>query len=328
MDLAWRLARRLADGCFHSGESLAAEFCVTRATVWNALQTMRDRGLEIHAVRGKGYRLPAALDWLDEERIATGLPTALRDRVAVQVLPEADSTNARLLAAPPPAPGRAAVCLAEYQSGGRGRRGRRWLSPPGAGIYLSLAWQFDRPPANLSALSIVAGLAIREALLGLGARGLMIKWPNDLVVDGGKLGGLLVELRAEGNGPCHAVIGVGINYRLPAALAEEVERTGGIVPVDLTTVCEGEPPDRNIAAGAMVAHMMARLDRLTVEDVTRLCADWKEADALGGRMVIVEIGERRVSGCAAGIESDGALRLERSGEMLRVTAGDVKVRPE
>ena len=326
MELAWRLARRLGDGRFHSGQMLASEFGVSRSTVWNALQGLRDRGLQVHAVRRKGYRLPEPVSWLAEDRVRAAVPGSLRERVAIEVLPETDSTNNRLLALPPPAPGSARACLAEYQNVGRGRRGRRWWCPPGAGICLSLAWQFDRPPPDLSALSVVAGLAVRESLLSIGLEEVMLKWPNDLVAEGRKLGGLLVELRAEGNGPCHVVIGIGVNHRLPVSLESKIRQEGGLVPIDLVSICRAGPPDRNEVAGRLIGGLMERLNRFAVEGARALVADWRSADALNGRLITVDAAGRRLSGRAAGIDRDGALRVELDGRVERITAGDVSVR--
>lgn len=328
MELAWDLARRLGDGRFHSGQSLAEEFRVSRSTVWNMLRALKARGLEVQAVRGKGYRLPAPVDWLDSAVISAALAPAIRDRVAIEVLQEAESTNTRLLGSPPPEPGRSLACLAEYQTGGRGRRGRGWLSPPGGGVCLSVAWQFDRPPANLPSLSLAAGLAVREALLASGAEGVMLKWPNDLVVGDAKLGGLLLEIRAEGNGPCHAVVGAGVNYRLPAGLARQVVQTGGLVPVDVVAVCASEPPSRNRVAAAIISAVVARLESVATGGSTDIRDEWRVADALLGRRVIVEIGRRRLAGRAEGIDADGSLRVFTDEGLARVTAGDVSVRPE
>lgn len=328
MEIAWLLARRLADGRFHSGQALAEEHGITRSTVWNALRVLRDRGLEVHAVRGKGYRLPEPLDWLEADEIRPALGVAARYVAAIQVLGETDSTNSRLLALPSPPAGKARVCLAEYQTQGRGRRGRQWLSPPGAGIWLSLAWQFDRPPDNLSALSLVAGLAARGGLAELGVPGLLLKWPNDLVVGDEKLGGVLVEMRAEGNGPCLVVIGMGVNHRLPSGLPGEVTRAGGLAPVDLARACGGQPPSRNAVAAALISALAVRLDDVERHGAGNIQAEWRQVDAIAGRQVVVDNGDRRISGRAVGIDADGALRIEQGGAIERVTAGDVSVRPE
>jgi len=327
MDLAWDLARRLADGRFHSGQSLATEFDVTRSTVWNALKSLRDRGLELHAVRGRGYRLPVALDWLGEDTIRALLGPSADLVCAIRIFEETDSTNSRLLASLAPPSGRASACLAEFQTGGRGRRGRQWLSPPGAGVWLSVAWQFDRPPDNLSALGLVAGLAAREALARLDVGSVMLKWPNDLVIEDEKLGGVLVEMRAEGNGPCLVVIGVGINYRLPGGLAEDVCRAGGLMPVDLAAACDGDPPSRNAVAAALVSALADRLAAVAGKGVGDLRDEWSHADAIAGRQVIVENHGRPIRGRATGIDVDGALRVDQGDGIVRVTAGDVSVRP-
>jgi BirA family biotin operon repressor/biotin-[acetyl-CoA-carboxylase] ligase len=317
----------LGDGRFHSGQSLAQEFAVSRTTVWNALQELQERGMELQAVRGKGYRLPFPVDWFETDRVLASLARPVRRRVSIRVLAEADSTNNRLLAVPPPKPGKALVCLAEFQTGGRGRSGRRWLSPPGSGICLSLAWQFERPPGNLSALSIEAGLAVREALLSHGISGVMLKWPNDLVVTAGKLGGLLLELRAEGNGPCHAVIGVGINFRLPRGIGGDIERSGGLPPADLSEACDGEVPDRNALAASIVTLLFDRLEKFEAGASERPVDEWRAADALFGRTVTIATGQGSLVGRAVGIDSDGALRVDTGGKIERITAGDVKVRP-
>jgi BirA family biotin operon repressor/biotin-[acetyl-CoA-carboxylase] ligase len=174
----------------------------------------------------------------------------------------------------------------------------------------------------------VAGLAVREALASLGVEDILLKWPNDLVVADEKLGGVLVEMRAEGNGPCLVVIGVGINHRLPAGLAAEVCRAGGLAPVDLATVSAGEAPSRNAVAAAVIAALAGRLAAVGREGTGDVRAEWGRSDAIAGRQVVVETGTRRISGRAEGIDADGALRIEQEGDMVRVTAGDVSVRPE
>ena len=329
MDLTWRLARRLGDGRFRSGVTLAGELGVSRATIWNAAQRLRELGLEVHSVRGRGYRLAEPIDWLDVNRIRGDLRGAAADTVAaIEVHEQIESTNARLLTAAPP-PGRALACLAEFQTHGRGRRGRRWVSPPGAGIWLSLAWLFERPPAGFSTLGLVVGLAVRDALGGLGIEGASIKWPNDLVVGDRKLGGILVELRAEGNGPSLAVVGVGINYRLGHEAASEIEAAGGLEPTDVAEAFAGEhPPDRNAVASAMLTALATRVDAFGRDGPGDLAREWREADALEGRQVRVDLGNDEVTGRAVGIDEDGALLVEHEGGTMRVTAGDVSVRAE
>jgi BirA family biotin operon repressor/biotin-[acetyl-CoA-carboxylase] ligase len=327
VELAWRLARRLGDGRFHSGQQLAEELGVTRSTVWNALQSLQDRGLEVFAVRGKGYRLPEPIDWLEADRILATLPAAVRRRIGdLEVLGETDSTNARLVSAAPPLPGQTRVCLAEYQTSGRGRRGRRWLSSLGTGVCLSLAWQFQQPDREISALGLIAGLNVRATLLAAGADDVMLKWPNDLVVGERKLGGILVEMRAEGNGPAHVVIGVGINHRLTAADFKRIESAGGLAATDLTQHRATGLPPRNELAGQLIAGLVDGLASFSAAGARGLTAAWRAADALEGQRIAVEMGGETLVGMAAGIDEDGALLLNQAGAVSRVTAGDVSVR--
>jgi BirA family biotin operon repressor/biotin-[acetyl-CoA-carboxylase] ligase len=329
MDLAWRVARSLGDGAFHSGQVLAGRSGVSRGSIWNAIRALRARGMVIHAVRGKGYRLPAPVDWLESGVVLDAMPGDVRDCVGrLVVLQETASTNAWLLDSEPLPAGQAAVCLADYQTHGRGRRGRSWLAPPGAGICLLVGWQFQRPPARLQALGIAAGLGIRRALSGAGIDGVLLKWPNDLLWADCKLGGILVELRAEGNGPVHVVAGLGLNYRLPESAAELILADAGLVPIDLAAACAAgvPPPGRNRLAGAM-AGALVRLFRDFRELAPELLErDWAAADAIAGRPVNVSFGDHELSGVAAGIDADGALILERGDGLLRVTAGDVTLR--
>jgi len=327
MQLDWRLARRLSGGEFASGQVLAREFGVSRSAIWSSVRSLEQKGLSVQAVRGRGYRLPAAVEWLTESAIRDAIPAEQRGDVAgLELLFETGSTNQRLMSAPPPRPGQALVCLAEYQTQGRGRRGRRWLMPPAAGICLSVAWQFERPPIALSALGPAAGLAARRALLDLGFDRTGLKWPNDLMWQDAKLGGVLVELRAEGHGPTHVVIGVGINDRLSPGLAQAIVETGGQAPMDLAAMAGEQRPGRNRVAGAIIGRLVELLAECTRHGVDRMCRDWTEADVLAGREVRVLLGDRELVGVARGIASDGALLVETRDGVRRLTAGDVSVR--
>jgi BirA family biotin operon repressor/biotin-[acetyl-CoA-carboxylase] ligase len=326
--LAWQVARALGDGRFHSGETLAADFDVSRTLVWRAIHALEDVGLEIHSVTGKGYRLAEPVDWLDARRIAGSLAPACRKRIAgLRVLEETDSTNQRLLDDGPPPPGRLGVCVAEYQSGGRGRRGRRWQSPPGGGIWLSVSWLFERQPSQLTALGLAAGVAARAALQATGIEGVTLKWPNDLVCDARKLGGLLVELRAESNGPTFVVIGVGVNWRLPRGSRELALADGGLPVVDVAQLCAGSPPPpRDLAVAALVGGLCELLSGYEENGFDAWRDAWAAADALAGRPVRVLTGDGALAGTARGVDRDGALKVETATGVERIIAGEVSVR--
>ena len=329
--LAWRVARTLGDGRFHSGQVLAEDFGVSRTMIWRAVRELEALGLDVHSVTGKGYRLPDAVEWLDPAAVRAAVPPPARGLIgAIAVLEETDSTNQRLLEAGPPAPGRMPVCLAEYQRGGRGRRGRRWQSPPGAGVALSSGWLFERQPAQLSALGLAAGLAARRALAAIGVAEVGLKWPNDLMARGRKLGGVLTELRAESNGPAFVVVGVGINWRATDATRAAVLEAGGLPLIDLAELCGAsgdEPPGRNRLAG----HLAGELARLLADYGTAGFGAWRDewtaADVLADRFVRVDSGGSELKGTARGVDADGALLIETGSCLRRIIAGDVSVRP-
>lgn len=331
MKLAWRLARVLGDGLFHSGATLASEFDVSRTVVWRAIHALESAGLEIHSVTGKGYRLAEPVDWLDEDALEAALPAACRERLAtLEMHDETDSTNRRLLDEGPPETGRMRVSIAEHQTGGRGRRGRRWQSPPGGGIWLSVSWLFDRQPPELTALGLAAGLAVRRALAGAGIGGVMLKWPNDLVYGDRKLGGLLAELRAESQGPAFVVLGAGVNWQIPRVLRDGIAQDGGLPVTDVTELCRtagSERPARTSVAAAMVAGLGELLAGYETAGFQGWRDDWSEADSLRDRPVRVEAGGGSLAGTARGVDRDGALLVETPGGRQRVIAGDVSVRP-
>ncbi len=325
---AEQLLAALADGQAHSGEDLARVFGVTRAAVWKQIAKLADWGLAVDAVPGIGYKLRRGLDLLDAGALHSALAPQVAARLAaLEVFTELESTNRHLLAAPPPSLGMLRACIAEYQTAGRGRRGRRWSTPLGAGLCLSVAWQFAAAPAELSALTLAVGVVVRRVLARVAGVEIALKWPNDLVWDERKLGGILLELTAEGQGGCHVVAGIGINVALPPELLPSLsDWPRGAV--DLAAACapRGTPPRAALAIGL-------------IEELTELFAgyaetgfhsyrdDWRAADYLRGREVRLDETAGHVTGTALGIEADGALLIETAlGSRLRVVAGDVSVR--
>ena len=216
------LLQRLAAGPA-TGDALAQGTGLTRAAVWKRIEALREAGVRIEARPGRGYVLADTLELLEQDVILQALPPEVRLGIAaLDVAWSLDSTNSELLRRQTPI-GSTTVLLAEQQTGGRGRRGRAWTSPVAANLYLSIARHFSGGLARLGGLSLVAGVAVAEALRAQGFGDIGLKWPNDLVVGGRKLGGLLVEGGGEHGGPVRAVIGVGINVRMPEAFAIGLE---------------------------------------------------------------------------------------------------------
>jgi BirA family transcriptional regulator, biotin operon repressor / biotin---[acetyl-CoA-carboxylase] ligase len=323
--LTQRVFQRLDDREFRSGEALAAGLGVTRAAVWKAVEQLRELGVALDAQTSKGYRLATGVSALDTERIAALLPGALRTRIeALRVEWTLESTNTRLLESLPPAAGMAAVILAEHQTGGRGRRGRNWIAPPGGAICISLAWQYPDLPADLSALSLIVGMATVAALTQLGVNGVRLKWPNDLVTERGKLGGILIEMRAEAGGPVHLVIGVGLNVMLDAQARAAVQAAGNVAD-DLQA--NGAPvPDRNAVVAAMLSQLIPALEEFPRAGLTPHLEAWSRCDALQDREVRVENLGEITRGMARGIDAHGALLVETPGGVQRFISGEVSVR--
>jgi BirA family biotin operon repressor/biotin-[acetyl-CoA-carboxylase] ligase len=324
--LARRVVERLADGRFHSGEDIARALGVSRSAVWKSLRAVRALGLEVHAVTRKGYRLAQPLELLDERAIRAHLTKdALRRIGACAVHDTVESTNTLLAAAPAGDTGRARVCLAEFQTAGRGRRGRRWLMPYAAGLCLSVSWTFGETPRQLSALGLAIGVAVLRALRRLQSAPVLLKWPNDIWFEGRKLGGILLELQAEAAGPAYVVVGLGLNYRLPAASRREIEATG----TQVAEICElftGAPPGRNELAAALIEDMVAALEEFERSGFAPFYKEWRDADALAGRTVTAIKGSGMQGGIARGIDEEGALLLEYRGRVIKIVSGEVSMR--
>jgi BirA family biotin operon repressor/biotin-[acetyl-CoA-carboxylase] ligase len=319
------LLRLMADGALHSGEELAAALSVSRAAVWKRLQQLAEWGVALEALPGRGYRLESPIDLLDATRIRAALPPVACDRLRhLEVHETLASTSDHLLAVEDLPAGRFDACLAEFQSAGRGRRGRHWVAPFASGLCLSLNWSYPDAPATLAALSLAAGVASLRALGRLGVKGLALKWPNDIVQDDRKLGGILIDLRSEAAGPAYVVVGVGVNVRLPASARERLA-IEGVRAVDLATL--GEPPPRNALAAALIAELSTALVEYGARGMSAFADEWRGADSLAGRTVAVLHGGQMLEGCARGVDDDGALLLEVDGAPRRIVSGEVSVRP-
>jgi BirA family biotin operon repressor/biotin-[acetyl-CoA-carboxylase] ligase len=325
--LVARVFAELADGEFHSGESLAEFLGVSRSAVWKAVRSLRDLGATLHAVRNRGYRLGRSSEPLASAQILEKLSDQVRERVRnLEVVWSIGSTNTALLSRPNPPSGLSEVMLAEYQTAGRGRRGRSWLAPPGGSICLSLSWTFAEVPEDLGALGLVIGVCELRALRHAGLAHARLKWPNDVLVDDRKLGGILIELRAEADGPAYVVIGIGVNVVLGDGLLAKVAETG-IPATDLVTagvVC----PSRNAMAGLIVEYCVRGLLEFEHGGLRPFINDWREADALRGRMVDVRgAGGEVALGLARGVDLHGALLVETAeGGLRKFISGDVSVR--
>lgn len=299
-----------------SGQALAQALDLTRAGVWKRIQSLRAAGAPISADRHTGYRLDRPLDLLDLEAIRAQLP-------ATAPMPELvwsiDSTQAELLrrgsAQPVPA-----VLLAERQSHGRGRRGRAWQSPLAAHLYLSLALRFDLPLARLAGLSLAVGVSLADSLHAIGYRGVQLKWPNDLQVQGRKLGGVLVDASGELGGPVLVVVGVGINVHMPDSAAGQIDQPW----CDLDSL--GLPVSRNAVAARVIGDLLINLARFPAIGLAEVVSRWRALDALYGCSIRVDDGRAPFDAQALGIADDGGLHVLGAGGERVLYAGEVSVR--
>ena len=309
-----RLLRLLARPGYHSGTALGAELGISRAAVNQRLQRLRDSGLPLDAVRSRGYRLADGVVPLCAGRIrrAMGAPCA------VQVHRQLPGTSAHLLEQRPPPP---AACLAEAQSAGRGRRGNIWVAQPWRNLMLSLSWRFGHWPETIGALSLAASLALVQALESLGATGLRLKWPNDLLWRGRKLGGLLIDVRGETGGNCDLVLGAGINVR--QSEREQIDQ-----PIaDLADQGLGDI-DRNLLAAVCLDALTGMLEGFADDGFEPLRELWNERCEHLGRPVVAGTKDLSLYGTMRGVNNMGALLLEQDGgQVLALTDPELSLRP-
>jgi BirA family biotin operon repressor/biotin-[acetyl-CoA-carboxylase] ligase len=257
---------------------------------------------------------------LDAEGVAEALG-ALAGVFSLEILPECDSTNSRLLDDPPPDDGRVHVLAAERQTAGRGRRGRVWQSWPGAGLTFSVLWRFA-PAAHVPAgLSLVVGLAVARTLEELGVEGVALKWPNDVLIHGKKLGGILVELSSGRGRGLAAVIGIGINLRMPADAA--VDSPTGVT--DLAS-CLASPPGPSRLLGLLLAELQRFLEIYASAGFTALRGAWQQRNAFADLPVRILGEAHELTGTCVGVDDDGALLLQTAEGLRRVLSGDVSLR--
>ncbi len=314
----------LADGRFHSGETLASVLGCTRATVWKRLQSLRERtGLEIQSVTGKGYRLARPLELLDREAIIAAMGEQAAARLAhLYVEQQVSSTNALAAEALRAGTRTPTVWLAEQQTAGRGRRGRRWHSPYGHNLYLTLLYRFDLPMQALSGLSIATGVMLAELLQRIGLREHGLKWPNDVHWRGRKLAGLLIEASGETEGPVHAILGVGLNLDLGDRIPEWVDQ-----PVaDLRHA--GLRPSRNRLAGELIQTLLRGCAEYAESGLAPFLPRWQTFDLYRGREVRLSSAETEWRGVVLGLSSSGGLRLRTAEGERTFHGGELSLREE
>jgi BirA family biotin operon repressor/biotin-[acetyl-CoA-carboxylase] ligase len=305
---------------------LAKALGVTRSAVWKAANALRDLGAPIEAVRNRGYKWVGPGEPLAAERIQRLLSQDTGGSLArLDVVWTTASTNSELVERAYPAQGRSDVLLAEFQTAGRGRRGRTWLAPPGGAVCLSLSWTFPEVPRDAGALSLAVGVCVLRALSSQDVPDVRLKWPNDVLAGGRKLGGILIELRAESGGPACVVVGIGLNVALGGELLDKIAATG-LRAIDLASVT-GTHVSRNALAAGVIDCCIRGMREFEREGLRPFVDEWQRADALQGKEISVQVGDEAVRGVARGIDLSGALLVETREGLKKFFSGEVTVRP-
>lgn len=316
------LIQLLSDGRFHSGEALGAELSISRAAVWKLIPQLSDYGLNCYAVAGRGYRLERSFEPLSAEYLNREIEDWSGDLPMPQLtlLPEVDSTNLYLLRAAREGAGSGCVCVAEFQTAGRGRRGRTWVSPYGSNLYLSLLWRFSEGASALGGLSLAIAVAVAKSLENLGVEDVAIKWPNDILISGKKVAGILLDVAGETTGPCHVVIGVGVNYQMPTKAAEHIEQPW----IDL--VQAGVNVGRNKCVAVLLHQLTSAVTSYQREGLAPFHQEWSKRDITFGKPVRIFFGEQQVEGTSQGIDEHGQLLLDHQGSVRAYASGEVSLR--
>ena len=314
------LLRMLADGRVHSREQLSRAPGLSRGKLSNLIRRIEALGLRVVRVRGRGYRLPEALDLFEMDALAAGLRKASPE-LCVEVLDECASTNAVLAERAAAGAPHGTVLACEHQSAGRGRRGHSWAFVVGGSVAFSLLWRFPRGAAALGGLSLAVAVGAAKALERLGTRGVAVKWPNDLYCGGRKLGGILIESSGEGLGPSPVIVGVGINVRLGAQALERIEGPA----TDIASHSEAVPSRTTILVAALES-IAGVLARFSSEGFGPFREEWLQRHAWNGRRVALSQAGRRVAeGKVVGVAEDGALMLASAGGIERYHSGELSL---
>jgi len=310
-----KLVALLADGEFHSGEQLGEALGMSRAAVNKHIQTLKSWGLDVYTVTGKGYSLPAPIQLLNEEAILAHL-----HQPDLAVIPVIDSTNQYLLDRMDQL-NSGYACIAEYQQAGRGRRGRKWFSPFGANLYMSMYWRLEQGPAAAMGLSLVIGIVMAEVIQSLGAADVRVKWPNDLYLQDRKLAGILVELTGKTGDAAQIVMGAGINLVMRGEGTTEINQGW----INLQEA--GIEINRNELAARLINRLREALPLFERDGLAPFVGRWEALDNFIHRPVKLLIGDREVHGIARGIDKQGGLLLEQDGEIKSWVGGEISLRP-
>jgi len=312
----------LADGQFHSGEKLGKILGISRASVFNALQCAAEYNLELHRVRGRGYCLQRPWEQLRHNEVLR----LLGEEAAIfnlEILQQATSSNSVLLKHAGLGAMSGSVIAVEFQTEGRGRLGRVWHSGLGSTLTFSLLWRFDCGPNALSGLSLTMGVALVRAINRLSIQQkIKLKWPNDIVTEQGKLGGILIEVQGDMLGPSAVIIGIGINCALQADLKKKIDQPASSLDEICTVV-----PSRNQLLAVVLQESAVVLQQYTNGGFATLRSEWEKYHFYQNHEIQLQISENvTIKGIARGVSNNGELFMETAHGLRSFSSGEVRTR--
>jgi len=314
------LLQLLSDGKNHSGQELASLLNVSRTAIWKQLAKLEGLGLELLSQSGKGYCLVGGLELLDKEVIKPLLtPSTASATTDFTLLKSIDSTNSYLMQQEPITG--ISVCFAEFQTAGRGRRGRQWVSPFASNIYLSLKLSISSGLGAFEGISLAVGVAVAHALNELGVTDVQLKWPNDVLWSGKKLGGILIEVTGDPSGVCSLVVGLGLNLKTEKSMADVIDQPW--VALDKILAA---PHSRNCVAACLLNHIVPMLNDYEAQGFVRYKSEWEALNAHANQMVDLFMGSVQTSGLIRGVNTAGALLLETDKGLEVFHGGEVSLR--
>ncbi len=323
--LTFSILRLLNDGNFHSGATLAQSLKVSRTSVSNALRGLEGIGLVVYKVRGRGYRLPEPIQWLNKDKILKHLDT--KEDIHLEILDTAISTNTVLLqkAAMEEHSSKAntiSIVATELQTKGRGRREQLWHSGLGSSLTFSLLWNFQKGAGLLSGLSLAIGIAIIRSLKLSGIKNVALKWPNDVMSHHHKIAGILIELRGDSLGPTLSVIGIGINLKLPDKIKLNIDQKA----TDLFTV-SGKNQDRNKLMARLISELIAVLKKFTQHGFKPFMDEWIQYHELENEPVTLYLPDGSIKeGVIQGVTDNGSLLLKTLSGVRDFNGGNIQLR--
>ena len=321
LDSRQQLIARLADGQYHSGEELGEALGVSRSAVWKQLQKLSEWGIELDSCRRRGYRIPGGLSLLDRVVVESNLCPTTAALIQLEIFQQVDSTNEVAMHLAKGCSASGCLVLAEMQTAGKGRRGRTWVSPYGRNIYLSVVRRFSGGAAVVQGLSLAVGVVVVNALKAFGVSGLSLKWPNDILWRGKKLGGILLEINGDPAGSFDVIVGLGINVNMASGEGEAIGQ-------EWTTLAEitGAAIDRSRLSAHLASSLLAMLASFEVKGFASYRYSWQELDSCCGQTVKLTAGDQDISGVAKGVTETGALCIETDEGLLEFSGGEISLR--